>query len=74
MLIYNTYTREKEEFKPIEENKVKMYRLTIVYKQGEIDKHIIDFRTKQVAEYYKQYYYNCPNVAYASIDKIEELK
>ena len=25
MLIYNTYTREKEEFKPIEENKVKMY-------------------------------------------------
>ena len=25
MLIYNTYTRQKEEFKPIEENKVKMY-------------------------------------------------
>ena len=25
MLIYNTYTREKEEFKPIEENKVRMY-------------------------------------------------
>lgn len=25
MLIYNTYTRKKEEFKPIEENKVKMY-------------------------------------------------
>ena len=25
MLIYNTYTREKEEFRPIEENKVRMY-------------------------------------------------
>jgi len=25
MKIYNTYTREKEDFKPIEENKVKMY-------------------------------------------------
>ncbi|MDB8554477.1 cysteine--tRNA ligase [Turicibacter sanguinis] len=25
MLIYNTYTREKEEFRPVEENKVRMY-------------------------------------------------
>lgn len=49
-----------------------MYRLTVVYKQGEIDKHIIDFKNKEVAEYYQQYYYGYPNVAYASIDKIEE--
>lgn len=50
-----------------------MYRMIIVYKNEEIEEEIL-FKDKETAEYFRDYFYKDPNIAYVRIDEIEEDK
>ena len=48
-----------------------MYRMTIVYKHEEIEEEVL-FKNKETAEYFRDYFYKDPNIAYVKVDEIKE--
>ena len=48
-----------------------MYRMVIVYKHEEPEEEIL-FKDKETAEYFRDYFYKYPNIAYVSLNEIKE--
>lgn len=47
------------------------YKMVIVYKHEEPEEEIL-FKYKEIAEYFRDYFYKDDNIAYIRIDEIEE--
>lgn len=48
-----------------------MYRMVIVYKHEELEEEVL-FKDKETAEYFRDYFYKDDNIAYVSLNEIEE--
>lgn len=48
-----------------------MYRMVIVYKHEEPEEEVL-FNDKETAEYFRDYFYKDDNIAYVSLNEIEE--
>ena len=48
-----------------------MYRMVIVYKHEEPEEEVL-FKDKETAEYFRDYFYKDDNIAYVSLNEIEE--
>ena len=48
-----------------------MWRMEIVYKHEEPEEEVL-FKDKEAAEYFRDYFYKDDNIAYVSLNEIEE--